>query len=69
MVTNILIGIGCFILGGVISALSISKMLMKVNAIYNRETGNDFITWVFNRSNKVRTDRYKKDYLKTDAED
>lgn len=69
MITNILIGVGCFILGGAISALSISRMLMKVNALYNRETGNDFVTWVFNRSNKVRTDKYKEDYLKTYAED
>lgn len=54
MLSEILIGIGCFLLGGVCGSLYIAHMLKKVNEIYKADTGNDFVTWVLNKDKELK---------------
>ena len=59
MITNIIVGIACFLLGGVCSALYSANVIRTVNQLYIAETGNDFVSWVFDRSNDIRKARAK----------
>ena len=61
MLSEILISTGCFILGGIVGSMFMANMLIKVNKLYYSETGQDFVSWVFSRSNKKRVDTIKAD--------
>lgn len=54
MLSEILIGIGCFLLGNVCGSLYVAHVLTKVNEIYKADTGNDFVTWVFNKKKELK---------------
>ena len=57
MLSEILIGVGCFLLGGVIGSYWAVSMVVKVNKLYEAETGNNFVSWIFDKSNDVRKAR------------
>jgi hypothetical protein len=63
MITNIIVGIACFLLGGVCSALYGANVVRTVNQLYIAETGNDFVSWVFDRSNDIRKAQVKGETL------
>ena len=61
MITNILIGVGCFILGGLIGAgiamYKIGGEVLKIAKIYKDVTGNDFIAWINDTHSKIKTSK------------
>ena len=66
MISNILIGagliLGGFIIGSVTGAVGFCNMVIKVNKIYESETGNSFVKWVFDKSAKINKNRIDKVY-------
>jgi hypothetical protein len=59
MLSEILIGVGCFLLGSVIGSYWAVNMVIKVNRLYEAETGNNFVSWIFDKGNDVRKARAK----------
>ena len=61
MISNILIGLGifaCGLIGGIITgSLLIGNMIIKVDAMYKKETGNSFVKWVFNKDAEMKEHR------------
>jgi len=57
MITNIIIGAAAFIAGGFVGCLYIANTLIKINKLYVKDTGNNFIEWVFDESNNIRKHR------------
>ena len=66
MISNILIGFGItvcsFLMGCVSGALFVGDKLVKVDKIYEAETGNSFVKWVFDAQNAVRKHRIEEVY-------
>lgn len=54
MITEILIGIGCFICGAFVGTVITLNKIIKVNNLYSRVTGNNFVEWIFDTANEVR---------------
>ena len=54
MLSEILIGVGCFLLGGFVGGLYVSHLITKVNDLYKCATGNDFVEWVLNTSKNYK---------------
>ena len=57
MITNIIIGIAAFIAGGFVGCLYTCNGLIKVNKLYVQDTGNNFVEWIFDKSNNIRKHR------------
>jgi hypothetical protein len=62
MITNIIIGVAAFIAGGFVGCLYTCNGFIKVNKLYVQDTGNNFIEWVFDKSNDIRKHRIDKIY-------
>ena len=66
MISNILIGLGIavfgYFAGGISGALMVTNALVKVDKMYEAETGNSFVKWVFDTQNTVRKHRIDKVY-------
>ena len=62
MISNILIGLCSFIIGGVCGALMVTNALIKVDKMYKETTGNSFVKWVFDASATVKKHRIEEVY-------
>ena len=61
MISNILIGLGIslfgYLMGCISGALLVTNSIIKVDKMYEAETGNSFVKWVFDTQNAVRKHR------------
>ena len=61
MISNILIGLGifaCGLVGGFFTgSLLVANAVIKVDKMYEKETGNSFVKWVFNKDAEIKEHR------------
>lgn len=61
MISNILIGLGifaCGLIGGFFTgSLMTTNMITKVDKLYEKETGNSFVKWMFDKSANIKKHR------------
>ena len=62
MITNILIGAGCFTVGVFVGAYYMTKKIIAVSTMYKELTGNDFIKWIQDTSAKKGRELFDKKY-------